>query len=59
VPGQKINKKKIVKKLSRETKIPPPRIEVSKKEKQKRRRWSAWKKQLEKLANEESSGRDI
>jgi len=49
---QKINKKKIVKKLSRETKIPPARIEVSKKEKQKRQRWSAWKQQLEKLAEE-------
>jgi hypothetical protein len=56
---QKINKKKIVKKLSRETRIPPARIEVSKKEKQKRQRWSAAGKHLENLKDEGSSGRDI
>jgi hypothetical protein len=53
---QKINKKKIVKKLSRETRIPPARVEVSGKEKQKRQRWSAWKREMQKLRDEESSG---
>lgn len=51
--GAKINKKKIVRKLSRKARIPAGRIETSGKEKQKRKRWKAWQKELQKLRDED------
>jgi hypothetical protein len=47
----KINKKKVVKKLSRETKIPPAKIIPSKKSRQKSEKFD-WKKELKKSAEE-------
>jgi hypothetical protein len=52
----KIDKKKIVKKLSRQARVPPAKVQVSKKEKHKRSKWSAWRKELEKITKEEASG---
>jgi len=55
MPRPKINKKKIVKKLSRAIKIPPAKIISSGKEKKKYRR-AGWKKELWELAREEPGG---
>ena len=47
----KINKQKVVKKLARETKIPPGKIIPSKKSRQKNEKFD-WKKELKRSAEE-------